>query len=336
MAQLLADDIQRVSGIRPALEQTPDLEPSTLRVKNSRENIVFLSTVKHTSIHKELRGTWERFVIDSHGNNIYITGSDPRGLAYGVLHVYEAIGVNPWYWFADVPVDNSNTRVRDYRVNFVSRSPSVKYRGFFINDEDWGLKTWAAENYGYMKRVSNDSERRRSGGSGVYYHLSYLGTPHDNLWIATTAPALMYEELQKAYSAGVDRYWLLNVWDIKPMEIEMQQFFDMAYDFDAFNFENANRYQAEWLAKTFKTHLQPQSSKKDIFRDEAFEDITNEETEDLTARFQFVLDNFYRLAWNRKPDFMGYEIEWDSRENSRLHDSDFSFVTGTAQKRLVD
>ena len=336
MAQLLADDIQRVSGIRPALEQTPDLEPSTLRVKNSRENIVFLSTVKHTSIHKELRGTWERFVIDSHGNNIYITGSDPRGLAYGVLHVYEAIGVNPWYWFADVPVDNSNTRVRDYRVNFVSRSPSVKYRGFFINDEDWGLKTWAAENYGYMKRERNDSERRRSGGSGVYYHLSYLGTPHDNLWIATTAPALMYEELQKAYSAGADRYWLLNVGDIKPMEIEMQQFFDMAYDFDAFNFENANRYQAEWLAKTFNTHLQPQSSKKDIFRDEAFEDITNEETEDLTARFQFVLDNFYRLAWDRKPEFMGYEIEWDSRENSRLHDSDFSFVTGTAQKRLVD
>ena len=93
MAQLLADDIQRVSGIRPALEQTPDLEPSTLRVKNSRENIVFLSTVKHTSIHKELRGIWERFVIDSHGNNIYITGSDPRGLAYGVLHVYEAVAL---------------------------------------------------------------------------------------------------------------------------------------------------------------------------------------------------------------------------------------------------
>ena len=52
--------------------------------------------------------------------------------------------------------------------------------------------------------------------------------------------------------------------------------------------------------------------------------------------FQFILDNYYRLAWNRKPEFMGYEIEWDSEENSRLHDTDFSFQTGTAQKRLTD
>ena len=51
----------------------------------------------------------------------------------------------------------------------------------------------------------------------MYYHLSYLGTPHDNLWIATTAPQLMYEELLKAYTAGANRYWLLNVGDIKLM-----------------------------------------------------------------------------------------------------------------------
>ena len=110
---------------------------------------------------------------------------------------------------------------------------------------------WPDDNYGYMKRVSNAQERKRSGHSGVYYHLSYLGAPHDNLWIATTAPMLMYEELLKAYTAGADRYWLLNVGDIKPMEIEMQQFFDMAYNFSAFNYDNVNRYQAQWLARTF-------------------------------------------------------------------------------------
>ena len=168
---------------------------------------------------------------------------------------------------------------------------------------------WPDDNYGYMKRVSNAGERRRKGGSGVYYHISYLGTPHDNLWIATTAPMLMYEELKKAYDAGADRYWLLNVGDIKPGEIETQMFMDMAWDFDAFNYDNANRYQAEWLARTFQSQA---------------------------SQFQFILDHYYRLAWDRKPEFMGYEYEWSSDEENRLHDSDFSFVTGTAQKRLMD
>ena len=172
---------------------------------------------------------------------------------------------------------------------------------------------WPDDNYGYMKRVSNAAEQKRSGRSGVYYHLSYLGTPHDNLWIATTAPMLMYEELLKAYTAGADRYWLLNVGDIKPMEIEIQQFFDMAFNFSAFSYDNVNRYQADWLARMFTSHSSL-----------------------LTSHFQYILDNYYRLAWDRKPEFMGYEMEWDSKENNRLHDTDFSFETGTAQKRLLD
>ncbi len=491
MAQVMAADIERVSGVRPQV--------STRVAKGS--NIV-LATVKHTKRHPELKGTWERYAIDttdgSHEDqNLYITGSDARGLAYGVLHVSEAIGVSPWYWFADIPVSKDHKRVYDYKENCVSSSPSIKYRGIFINDEDWGLKTWAAktyerdlgdigpktydrvcelilrlkgnmlapamhtctgafysypesqrvadkwgimittshcepllfnnaapsewdkqrdgewnyetnshtilkklddrirqtagydniytmgmrglhdeamkgstdprdrartlekvfaeqrtilrkykkekpsripqifvpyketldiydaglrvpeditlvwpdDNYGYMKRVSNAQERRRSGGSGVYYHLSYCGVPHDNLWISTTAPMLMYEELLKAYTAGADRYWLLNVGDIKPMEVETQMFMDMAYDFSAFSYDNANAYQAQWLAKVFgERHLQA---------------------------FQFVLDGYYRLAWDRKPEFMGYEMEWDTPEYSRLYDTDFSFQTGTAQKRLV-
>ncbi len=487
MAHVLADDIERVSGIRPQV-----------RTKKWDGQTISLGTVKRTKLHRELQGTWERFAIDTRDGNVFITGSDPRGLAYGVFHVSEAIGVNPWYWFADVPVDKTNKLVFSYAEDYVSDSPSIKYRGIFINDEDWGLKTWAEQtyekelgdigpktydrvcelilrlkgnmlapamhsctgafyshpesqkvadkwgimittshcepllfnnaaltewdkerdgewnyetngatilkklddrisetaeydniytmgmrglhdeamhgstdpkdrartlekvfdkqrdilekykhkkaeriqqifvpyketldiydaglhvpeditlvwpddNYGYMKRVSNPEEQRRSGHSGVYYHLSYCGVPHDNLWIATTAPMLMYEELLKAYTAGADRYWLLNVGDIKPMEIEMQMFMDMAYDFDSFSYDNANSYQARLLAGMFGGHY-------------------------LTA-FQFILDNYYRLAWDRKPEFMGYEMEWDSPEYSRLYDTDFSFRTGTAQKRLIE
>ena len=121
---------------------------------------------------------------------------------------------------------------------------------------------------------------------------------------------LMYEELLKAYAAGADRYWLLNVGDIKPMEVETQMFMDMAYDFGSFSYDNANDYQARWLARVFGA--------------------------DHQSSFQFILDNYYRLAWDRKPEFMGYEMEWDEPAYARLYDTDFSFETGSAQKRLVD
>ena len=218
-------------------------------------------------------------------------------------------------------IDKQRGILEKYKKQKAERQPQifVPYKET-LDIYDAGLRVpdditlvWPDDNYGYMKRVSNAAEQKRSGRSGVYYHLSYLGTPHDNLWIATTAPMLMYAELLKAYTAGADRYWLLNVGDIKPMEIEIQQFFDMAYNFGAFSYDNVNRYQAEWLARMFTSHSSL-----------------------LTSHFQYILDNYYRLAWDRKPEFMGYEMEWDSKENNRLHDTDFSFETGTAQKRLLD
>ena len=136
MAQVLADDIGRVSGTRPGI--------STRKVSGA---VIAIGTVVKTGRHRELRGAWERYAIDTRDGNVVITGSDARGLAYGVLHVSEAIGVSPWYWFADIPIDKTNKHVYEYVENYVSQSPSVKYRGIFINDEDWGLKTWAAQTF---------------------------------------------------------------------------------------------------------------------------------------------------------------------------------------------
>ena len=69
---------------------------------------------------------------------------------------------------------------------------------------------WADDNFGYMKRLSGPQEQKRSGRAGVYYHISYLGVPHSYLWYSTTPPALMYEELRKAYEPTGDRVWLAN------------------------------------------------------------------------------------------------------------------------------
>ena len=172
---------------------------------------------------------------------------------------------------------------------------------------------WPDDNYGYMKQLSNSKEQKRSGGSGVYYHASYLGMPHDYLWLASTPPSLMYEELHKAYNTGADRIWLLNAGDIKSCEFPVTLFLDMAYDINQFSFENIADYQASWLSS--------------IYGQKYFNDI-----KEITREYN-------RLSFSRKPEFMGWGYEWNTFKHGRERptDTDFSFVNyGEAEQRMAD
>lgn len=161
---------------------------------------------------------------------------------------------------------------------------------------------WPDDNYGYMKRLSSPKEQKRSGRSGVYYHSSYLGKPHDHLWMNTVSPTLMYEELRKAYDATADRIWLLNAGDIKSCEFAVDYFLTMAFDIDSFNFERAANYRTEWLCGMLG----------DEYRNE----------------YQDVVNSFYKLAFARKPEFMGWGYQWttDKHGKERNTDTDFSLT----------
>lgn len=443
---------------------------------------------------KALENRWESYLIEVVRNPLpgvskalVVVGSDRRGTAYGLFTISEAIGVSPWYWWADAPVaKRQELYLKVDKV--VSKEPTVKYRGIFINDEDWGLLRWAKrtfekergnigpktyakvcelllrlkanylcpamheastafnkipenklvadsfaivmgsvhcepllfnnasewdkktmgewdyvnnketlnkvlkqrvtenspyenvytlalrglhdkamggsndmkervkmlgkalmdqrqllvdvikkpaneipqaftpykevldvysaglelpedvtiiwpdDNYGYMKRLSSPREQKRSGRAGVYYHVSYLGKPHDYLWMGTTPPALMYEELRKAYDTTADRIWLLNVGDIKSCEFSMDLFLAMAYDIDSFNYDNISLYQARWLS--------------DMFGNEYYEDFVD------------ITNTFYHQSFSRKPEFMGWGYQWTTNRHGkeRNTDTDFSFA----------
>ena len=77
---------------------------------------------------------------------IVVVGSDRRGTAYGLLSISKAIGVSPWYWWADAPIKQQKKLAVNVH-KFVSKEPTVKFRGIFINDEDWGLYRWSKNNY---------------------------------------------------------------------------------------------------------------------------------------------------------------------------------------------
>lgn len=113
---------------------------------------------------------------------------------------------------------------------------------------------WPDDNFGYIRQLSTPTEQKRSGRSGVYYHLSYYGAPHDYLWLSTNSPALISYEMTKAYQFGADRLWLVNVGDIKPNEMETEFFMDLAWDTAKWTPEKASYYSTEWASRTFGTH----------------------------------------------------------------------------------
>lgn len=172
---------------------------------------------------------------------------------------------------------------------------------------------WPDDNYGYIKRLSSPTEQKRSGRAGVYYHVSYLGVPHSYLWFSTTPPALMYEELRKAYDTTADRIWLLNCGDLKGSEMQISFFLDMAYDIDRFSADNAATYPARWLAGLFGEKYYNQ-----------LEEITR---------------MHIKLAFARKPEYMGWGYHWNTFDKSReqLTDTEFSFANyREAETRLAD
>ncbi len=125
---------------------------------------------------------------------------------------------------------------------------------------------WADDNHGYIRQLSTDEEQKRSGGSGVYYHISYWGAPHDYLWLSSISPSLISYELTKAYQYKADRLWVINVGDIKPAEMETQFAMDLAWNVNKWKPENAYQYAESWAAETFgKEFAKPIAAIKAIY-----------------------------------------------------------------------
>jgi hypothetical protein len=110
---------------------------------------------------------------------------------------------------------------------------------------------WPDDNFGYIRNFASAEEQKRGGGFGVYYHISYLGRPLSYLWLCTTPPALIWEEMSKAFAHGARRMWILNVGDIKPAGIDIEFFMQMAWDIDRWRRDNLAGFLPAWAAREF-------------------------------------------------------------------------------------
>lgn len=165
---------------------------------------------------------------------------------------------------------------------------------------------WCDDNYGYMTRLSDEMQQKRSGGSGVYYHLSYWGRPHDYMWLCTTQPGLIYNEMKQAYDHNAREVWIVNVHDLKPAAYDLELFLDMAWDINSVTGTTLNNHLEAWLCREFGS----QAGKKL-----------------LPAMLEY-----YRLCGIRKPEHMGWtQVELSNRKvhprgRSQVINTEFSLT----------
>ena len=421
----LAADWEKVTGQKAALAETsPNVIIGTVGTNKQIDQWV------KQGVLSDLKGKTEKYIIKTIGSQLVIAGSDKRGTVYGIYELSRQIGVSPWYYWADVPIEHQ-TAIYIKKGEYTDGEPAVRYRGLFLNDEApcltswvkntfgtnygghkfyekvfelilrlkgnylwpamWGwafyaddpenLKTadtmgimmgtshhepmarnhqeyardrkgWGAWNYatnktsldrffregiermkgtddivtigmrgdgdeamgngtdtkllesiidnqrriikqvtkrpaketpqiwalykevqdyydaglrvpddvtillcddnwGNVRRLPTAEEQKRKGGWGLYYHVDYVGAPRNTKWINVTPTQNMWEQLQLAYNGGIQKLWILNVGDLKPMEYPIQLFMDMAWNPTKYHVGNLLDHTRDFCAESF-------------------------------------------------------------------------------------
>lgn len=216
------------------------------------------------------------------------------------------------YWLQKV-IDDQREMLRQYVAQDVESIAQafVPYKEVLQIYEN-GLRVpedvtliWCDDNYGYMTRLPNEDQQARKGGSGVYYHLSYWGRPHDYLWLTCTQPGLIYQEMSEAYRHGARKQWIANVHDVKMAGYDLELFLDLAWNYSFFLPNQLTQHLHQWLCREF-----------------------GKEVGDALLP---VMKDFYQLTAMRKPEFMGWnQVELDkkiyNRGMSPVQDTEFSFT----------
>ena len=169
---------------------------------------------------------------------------------------------------------------------------------------------WCDDNYGYIRHFPTAEERARKGGNGIYYHVSYWGRPHDYLWLGTFSPYLLYQQMKQAYDYDVRKIWILNVGDIKPAEYQIELFMDMAWNIDQVAEEGVTTHLGKFLCREFG-----EKAGKELLP---------------------VMQEHYRLAYIRKPEFMGNTREEEYHTNAYRIVKDLPWSKAYILRRLSD
>ncbi|HEX7492687.1 MAG TPA: glycosyl hydrolase 115 family protein [Bacteroidales bacterium] len=110
---------------------------------------------------------------------------------------------------------------------------------------------WAEDNWGNIRRLPTEEERKRSGGAGIYYHFDYHGGPRSYQWLNTNPIPKIWDQMSLAKQYGADRIWIVNVGHFKGYELPIEYFLDLAWNAERQTSENLDEYLELWAARQF-------------------------------------------------------------------------------------
>ena len=123
---------------------------------------------------------------------------------------------------------------------------------------DKGLKVpddviilFSDDNWGDIRRLPTAEERKHKGGFGMYYHVDYVGAPRNSKWLNVTPIQHIWDQLTLTYQYGVDKLWVLNVGDLKPMEYPITFFMDFAWNPKRYDASNLMDHPKKFCAQQF-------------------------------------------------------------------------------------
>lgn len=251
----------------------------------------------------------ERLKEAGMNENFYTVGM--RGIHDGAM---EGVGRNPddkTRWLQKA-IDDQRELLKKYVNKDLTKIPqqfvpykevlAVMENGLQVPDDV--MLTWCDDNFGYMTRLSDSEQQKRSGGAGVYHHLSYWGAPHDYMWLCTTQPGLVYNEMREAYRHNVRRLWITNIHEPKVAAYPLELFLDMAWNVNSVGPSTLNRHLEKWLCREFGL--------------------------EAGQKLLPVMLQFYRLTGVRRPEFMGWNKlsakgEW-GRDGQPAKNTEFSMT----------
>jgi len=158
------------------------------------------------------------------------------------------------------------------------------------------------DNWGNIRRLPKLTDKPRSGGYGIYYHFDYVGGPRNYKWLNTNNIARVWEQMHLAYEYAVNKIWIVNVGDIKPMEFPISFFLDYAWNPEKIKAHDLPNYFTNWAtvqfgekyAKEIGTLIQKYSQ----YNARRKHELLSAETYNLLQfnEFQRVVDDYNNLA----------------------------------------
>jgi hypothetical protein len=107
------------------------------------------------------------------------------------------------------------------------------------------------DNWGNLRKLPKPGDPPRKGGYGIYYHFDYVGGPRNYKWLNTNPLPRIWEQMHLAHAYGADRIWLVNVGDLKPMELPISFFLDYAWNPEALPADGVGAYTQRWASQQF-------------------------------------------------------------------------------------